>query len=257
MSCDPTGAARTALPSNEATEKRAAQFVGRCDEGSKNCNWWYTEGRRDQHAATLSHLAAQGGPEVRGLVEDMLAARLAAESEEGGSNAANFNERKTALLAAYAAKDEQTEVCVELYARIVRAVAEALDNPISGPGSSWHDLGEKVAALRQQRDEANTEALALLRVIAPQVAPLPTVAGKVTQINNYIAGLLAEAASERQRAERACAWREDEDGVWETECGKSWCFDSGSPAENSANFCHNCGGHLKPFPYEEPTDDAD
>lgn len=43
-----------------------------------------------------------------------------------------------------------------------------------------------------------------------------------------------------------CEWtRNDDDGYWDTSCGKAWRFDDGGPKENNMNFCHCCGKTLR------------
>lgn len=38
-----------------------------------------------------------------------------------------------------------------------------------------------------------------------------------------------------------CNWKQDEDGVWETECGESFELNEGSPHDNGFRFCMYCG----------------
>ena len=43
-----------------------------------------------------------------------------------------------------------------------------------------------------------------------------------------------------------CEWtHNDDDGFWDTSCGKAWRFDDGGPKENNMNFCHCCGKTLR------------
>ena len=43
-----------------------------------------------------------------------------------------------------------------------------------------------------------------------------------------------------------CKWtHNDDDGYWDTSCGKAWRFDDGGPKENNMNFCHCCGKTLR------------
>ena len=43
-----------------------------------------------------------------------------------------------------------------------------------------------------------------------------------------------------------CEWtHNDDDGYWDTSCGKAWRFDDGGPKENNMNFCHCCGKTLR------------
>lgn len=45
----------------------------------------------------------------------------------------------------------------DLHADLNKRVAEAIGNPFTGPGSSWHDLPEKVAALRTRAESAEAK----------------------------------------------------------------------------------------------------
>lgn len=56
---------------------------------------------------------------------------------------------------------------------------------------------------------------------------------------------------------RPCVWTEDEDGIWQTECGDAFAFDSGSPTENKAKFCQYCGAELVLVEYAEPSDEEE
>lgn len=39
-----------------------------------------------------------------------------------------------------------------------------------------------------------------------------------------------------------CAWRENDDGIWNTSCGLAWCFECGGmPAEHGMQYCPRCG----------------
>jgi hypothetical protein len=62
-----------------------------------------------------------------------------------------------------------------------------------------------------------------------------------TWMNNHdevIRGLQAQlAAGEAQ----TCAWKEDNDGEWETSCGMTWDFTEDGPEENTLIYCPKCG----------------
>lgn len=60
----------------------------------------------------------------------------------------------------------------------------------------------------------------------------------------------AELASIRE-APTPCLWSEDEDGIWDTDCGNAHTFFSGGPVENSYKFCPYCGKPLEEKKYEE------
>ena len=42
-----------------------------------------------------------------------------------------------------------------------------------------------------------------------------------------------------------CVWKEDEDGVWDTECGNSFELVEGVPIQDEMNFCPYCGKALR------------
>jgi hypothetical protein len=47
-----------------------------------------------------------------------------------------------------------------------------------------------------------------------------------------------------------CAWTEDEDDTWETECGHAFTFIDGGVSDNSFSFCPFCGGKIDPLAFE-------
>ncbi len=54
-----------------------------------------------------------------------------------------------------------------------------------------------------------------------------------------------------------CVWTENEDGQWDTSCGRCWEFINDGPAENHTNFCHNCGHPVKAVAYIDTLIDQD
>ena len=46
-----------------------------------------------------------------------------------------------------------------------------------------------------------------------------------------------------------CFWNEDDYGIYETECGNSFCFEAGTIGENEFEYCPFCGQPItfKPF----------
>ena len=78
----------------------------------------------------------------------------------------------------------------------------------------------RLDTLQMAEHETVTEALALL---AKWGTPQPVVREPLT-----------------------CEWtHNDDDGYWDTSCGKAWRFDDGGPKENNMNFCHCCGKTLR------------
>lgn len=53
---------------------------------------------------------------------------------------------------------------------------------------------------------------------------------------------------------KLCAWTEDGDGSWQTDCKKSFCFNDGTPEDNEMNFCCFCGNKIiqERYKYDRP-----
>ncbi len=59
--------------------------------------------------------------------------------------------------------------------------------------------------------------------------------------------LTAENARLRAMAQDTCTWTEDGDNdndVWDTECGEAVVFDEGTPKEHGYRHCHYCGKNI-------------
>lgn len=66
---------------------------------------------------------------------------------------------------------------------------------------------------------------------------------------------LWKEAAERESPD-TCAWREDEDGTWETDCGQAFVFVDDGPVENGMKYCCYCGKQIDALPYVEEADDG-
>ena len=44
--------------------------------------------------------------------------------------------------------------------------------------------------------------------------------------------------------EDSCQWKEDADGIWQTDCGNAFEFTADGPTENEFRFCPYCGGKI-------------
>lgn len=42
-----------------------------------------------------------------------------------------------------------------------------------------------------------------------------------------------------------CRWAPDDDGIYQTDCGQSFCFIDDGPVENKMQFCCYCGAALR------------
>lgn len=51
-----------------------------------------------------------------------------------------------------------------------------------------------------------------------------------------------------------CAWTQDEDGTYHTDCGHAFEFTDGTPTENGILFCGYCGAPILDQPYQAPTE---
>lgn len=50
------------------------------------------------------------------------------------------------------------------------------------------------------------------------------------------------------RAEEVCRWTHDFDDygdVYQTQCGRDWCFEVEGPKENNVDFCMGCGKRVE------------
>jgi hypothetical protein len=43
----------------------------------------------------------------------------------------------------------------------------------------------------------------------------------------------------------SCVWGEDDDGVFDTDCGNRFVFNAGKPGDNGFMFCPYCGKNIK------------
>jgi hypothetical protein len=57
--------------------------------------------------------------------------------------------------------------------------------------------------------------------------------------------------------ERTCTWKEDEDGIWESECRNMHQFYDGGPYENFQVFCGYCGARVVAVEYREDNDEPE
>ena len=55
---------------------------------------------------------------------------------------------------------------------------------------------------------------------------------------------------------KQCEWSENEDGQWETGCGRMFEFSEAGPEENRPVFCFNCGKPIHPVRWASKEDDA-
>lgn len=54
-----------------------------------------------------------------------------------------------------------------------------------------------------------------------------------------------------------CTWRQCEDGEWDSDCGVSWTFENGTPAENYMKFCSGCGHRLVELAYVDEEEEGE
>lgn len=53
-----------------------------------------------------------------------------------------------------------------------------------------------------------------------------------------------------KRIGETCTWTQDQDGVWDTECGGRFEVMECTPHENQMNYCPYCGKSLREVQYE-------
>lgn len=44
-----------------------------------------------------------------------------------------------------------------------------------------------------------------------------------------------------KRKKPICTWEEDADGIWYSQCGTGYMFETGTPKENRFKYCPYCG----------------
>lgn len=61
----------------------------------------------------------------------------------------------------------------------------------------------------------------------------------------------------RKAESETCKWRENEDGIWNTECGQDYVFDGYASQKPSdcGQYCSNCGKRIKDVCFEESEDE--
>ncbi len=80
-----------------------------------------------------------------------------------------------------------------------------------------------------------------------QLAAIRALASAQPRAEDHDYAQYGEGSSEYEqpRAKAAeqegCEWAEDSDGIWHTDCGNAFTYDSGTPEENSTKFCQYCG----------------
>jgi len=63
-----------------------------------------------------------------------------------------------------------------------------------------------------------------------------------------------EVAIESTACEDGCAWNQDIDGFWATDCGNYFMLEEGLPSHNNMSFCCYCGKKLKEAEFQEVAD---
>jgi hypothetical protein len=49
----------------------------------------------------------------------------------------------------------------------------------------------------------------------------------------------------RRTRGKTCVWSEDSNGIWDAECGQTFCLHDGTPSENGMRYCCYCGKTLR------------
>lgn len=68
---------------------------------------------------------------------------------------------------------------------------------------------------------------------------------------------MQEQVTKEERVVTGCEWDPDEDGVWNTTCGKSFVLNDGGPIENDMKYCPYCGLCLDQLPYTDAEADEE
>ena len=62
---------------------------------------------------------------------------------------------------------------------------------------------------------------------------------------SYPSSPAALFAAHARETPLTCTWTENEDGVYETNCGNLFVFNDGGPVENDFRYCPYCGRELR------------
>ena len=58
----------------------------------------------------------------------------------------------------------------------------------------------------------------------------------------------------KKQIDPRCAWTQDEDGHYHTDCGHAFVFTDGAPTDNGFLFCGYCGAPILDQPYPAETE---
>ena len=90
--------------------------------------------------------------------------------------------------------------------------------------------------------DADRHALAAIIALTYKMQPHSMLNPEVPlMMADAILAWLTLEGFQRWTPKRACGWKENEDGQYETTCGHCWEFNNGGPAENKVTFCPYCG----------------
>lgn len=53
-----------------------------------------------------------------------------------------------------------------------------------------------------------------------------------------------------------CKWKEDEMGIWHTECLNDFEFTTGAPADNKFEYCPFCGKGIEAIEFKPSGEDS-
>ena len=102
---------------------------------------------------------------------------------------------------------------------------------------------------RQPKSAATRRAIELYRAGATVTAAAREAGCHTVTVSRAVRQLIAQgdkslnaiAPRGRPRTGDKCEWTQDDDGVWDTECGERYEVTDGSPGENDMKYCPYCG----------------
>jgi hypothetical protein len=153
-------------------------------------------------------------------------------------------------LARLTADDSPLGIMVELTQR--ESVSQGAKVASANCARHWRDLRRQLALRSLPSSDGRRLHAEVLRVLEKLIPDDPA----PDSIEGQILVTLATAVEAYELASRSekpaeCEWRADSDGIYHTDCGNAFTFDSGTATENSAKFCQYCGGGLVDVPAEE------
>lgn len=116
------------------------------------------------------------------------------------------------------------------------------------------DTRSQLATVMKSEQEWMEKFNRLIETIKPTLEFIESVPGLESCKYDLLHDLINDA---NQIEPILCKWQSDEDGVYETDCGNSFVFDTDNATDNGVRFCFYCGRQIIDIPYVGEADEGD